>query len=166
MAKARGLGDRRFPPQPSALPGRQFPQESRARGARGGDRAREEEHSRAARARVAPRAGGGHRSDPWNEASEVSRGERARGRHPAHARRSGSRRRGRADRWDGRNPQSGGRDAVGQRMKLSLDGGYYVSDIARSDKAAYIEHLQEKEIYDRTLAIPYPYTEEAADWWI
>jgi ribosomal-protein-alanine N-acetyltransferase len=51
-------------------------------------------------------------------------------------------------------------------VKLPLEGGFFVSDIEPGDKAAYLEHLQEKEIYDRTLAIPYPYTEEAADWWI
>jgi ribosomal-protein-alanine N-acetyltransferase len=51
-------------------------------------------------------------------------------------------------------------------VNLPLEGGFFVSDIAPGDKAAYLEHLQEKEIYDRTLAIPYPYTEEAADWWI
>ncbi len=51
-------------------------------------------------------------------------------------------------------------------MKLSLEGGYSISDIVPADKTAYLEHLKDKEIYDRTLAIPYPYTDEAADWWI
>jgi ribosomal-protein-alanine N-acetyltransferase len=51
-------------------------------------------------------------------------------------------------------------------VKLSLEGGYFISDIVPRDKAAYLEHLREKDIHDNTLSIPYPYTEEAADWWI
>ena len=51
-------------------------------------------------------------------------------------------------------------------MKLKINDSYYVSDIAPTDKAAYLEHLKEKQIYDQTLAIPYPYTEADADWWI
>jgi len=51
-------------------------------------------------------------------------------------------------------------------MKLQINDSYHISDIAPSDKAAYLEHLQEKQIYDQTLAIPFPYTEADADWWI
>lgn len=51
-------------------------------------------------------------------------------------------------------------------MKLKINDVYYISDIVPSDKPAYLEHLKEKQIYDQTLAIPYPYTEEDADWWI
>ena len=42
----------------------------------------------------------------------------------------------------------------------------YVSDITLTDKPAYLEYLQEKQIYDQTLAIPFPYTETDADWWM
>jgi RimJ/RimL family protein N-acetyltransferase len=41
-----------------------------------------------------------------------------------------------------------------------------LSDVRESDKPALIEHLREKEIYDRTLRIPYPYTEKDADDWL
>ncbi len=47
-----------------------------------------------------------------------------------------------------------------------MDGSFSLTDIVASDKAAYLEHLQEKEIYDRTLMIPNPYTEADADWWL
>jgi len=51
-------------------------------------------------------------------------------------------------------------------MKLQINASYHISDITLSDKAAYLEHLQEKQIYDQTLAIPFPYTAADADWWI
>lgn len=51
-------------------------------------------------------------------------------------------------------------------MHLKIDSGYFISDIQRSDKAAYIEHLQEREIYLQTLNIPFPYTEQDADEWL
>lgn len=51
-------------------------------------------------------------------------------------------------------------------MKLEINDSYYISDITLKDKSAYLEHLKEKQIYDQTLAIPYPYTEDDADWWI
>ena len=51
-------------------------------------------------------------------------------------------------------------------MKLAINDSSFVSDIEPSDKAAYLEHLKEKQIHDQTLNIPYPYTEADADWWI
>lgn len=51
-------------------------------------------------------------------------------------------------------------------MNLQINDSYFISDIAPSDKPAYLEYLQEKQIYDQTLAIPYPYTDADADWWI
>jgi hypothetical protein len=33
-----------------------------------------------------------------------------------------------------------------------------LTEFRPSDKPALIDHLREKEIYDRTLRIPYPYT--------
>ncbi len=47
-----------------------------------------------------------------------------------------------------------------------LGSGFSITEIFAYDKAAYLEHLQEKQIYDQTLNIPYPYTEADADWWI
>lgn len=51
-------------------------------------------------------------------------------------------------------------------MKLKVNEEILVSDINLNDKSAFIEHLKEKQIYDQTLAIPFPYTEKDADWWI
>lgn len=51
-------------------------------------------------------------------------------------------------------------------MLLKVNDAFHISDIALQDKSAYLEHFKEKQIYDQTLAIPYPYTEADADWWI
>ncbi|MCB0411039.1 MAG: GNAT family N-acetyltransferase [Bdellovibrionales bacterium] len=51
-------------------------------------------------------------------------------------------------------------------MKLPINDSYHISDIEHGDKQAYLEHFKEKQIYEQTLAIPYPYTEEDADWWV
>lgn len=51
-------------------------------------------------------------------------------------------------------------------MKLVVNDRIHLSEFRPSDKPALLEHLQEKEIYDRTLRIPYPYTEADADEWL
>lgn len=43
-------------------------------------------------------------------------------------------------------------------MKINVNERIHLSEFRSSDQAACVEHLQEKEIYDRTLRIPYPYT--------
>ena len=48
-------------------------------------------------------------------------------------------------------------------MKIVVNDQIHLSEIRASDKAACVEHLQEKEIYDRTLRIPYPYTDKNFD---
>ena len=48
-------------------------------------------------------------------------------------------------------------------MKLVVNDQIHLSEIRASDKAACVEHFREKEIYDRTLRIPYPYTEKDFD---
>jgi len=40
-----------------------------------------------------------------------------------------------------------------------------LTEFRPSDKPALVEYLREKEIYDRTLRIPYPYTEKDAEEW-
>ncbi|WGL61121.1 GNAT family protein [Pigmentibacter sp. JX0631] len=49
---------------------------------------------------------------------------------------------------------------------LNLEGTYYLSEVLPHDKPSYLEHFKEKQIYDQTLNIPFPYTEANADWWI
>ena len=51
-------------------------------------------------------------------------------------------------------------------MKLNVRDGFYLSSICRKDKAAYLEHLNDKTISDTIPLLPYPYTESMADWWI
>jgi ribosomal-protein-alanine N-acetyltransferase len=51
-------------------------------------------------------------------------------------------------------------------FSLTINESLYLSDILPSDKPAYLEHFKEKQIHDQTLAIPYPYTDADADWWI
>jgi RimJ/RimL family protein N-acetyltransferase len=50
-------------------------------------------------------------------------------------------------------------------MKINVNEEIHLSEIQPSDQAACIEHLKEREIYQRTLRIPYPYTEaDFRDW--
>jgi RimJ/RimL family protein N-acetyltransferase len=51
-------------------------------------------------------------------------------------------------------------------MSIPVNGSIHLSEFQSSDKAALIEHLQERQIYDNTLRIPYPYTEADADAWL
>jgi len=51
-------------------------------------------------------------------------------------------------------------------IRLEVGDGFYLSPIVRSDKAAYLEHFADPEIARNLLAIPFPYTETAADWWL
>jgi RimJ/RimL family protein N-acetyltransferase len=51
-------------------------------------------------------------------------------------------------------------------MKLIVNNRIHLSEMRPSDKPALLEHLKEKEIYDHTLRIPYPYTEADADDWL
>lgn len=51
-------------------------------------------------------------------------------------------------------------------MKLQLNNSYSITDITPADKSAYVEHFHEKQIYDQTLNIPYPYAESDAEWWV
>ena len=49
---------------------------------------------------------------------------------------------------------------------IPISDGFYLSRIVRADKAAYMEHFTDPEIARNTLAIPFPYTEADADWWL
>jgi RimJ/RimL family protein N-acetyltransferase len=50
-------------------------------------------------------------------------------------------------------------------MKLIVNDRIHLSEFRLSDKAACVEHLNEKQIYDQTLRLPYPYTEACFDEW-
>jgi len=51
-------------------------------------------------------------------------------------------------------------------MKIVVNPIIHLSEFEPSDQAACVEHLKEKEIYDRTLRIPYPYTEAHFQEWL
>src|ERR1700683_5474389 len=51
-------------------------------------------------------------------------------------------------------------------MNIPIGSNFCVSEIGPQDAGAYIEHLREREIYERTLTVPYPYTPEHAKDWI
>lgn len=51
-------------------------------------------------------------------------------------------------------------------MKIIVTEKIHLAEFAPSDEAACLEHLQEKEIYDRTLRIPFPYTAEDFRAWL
>ena len=50
-------------------------------------------------------------------------------------------------------------------MILDVGNGIRLTDVRRSDKDALIELLNNREIYDRTLRIPFPYTASDAEKW-
>ena len=49
---------------------------------------------------------------------------------------------------------------------IEVSDGFYLSRICRNDKAAYLEHFTDSEIANNLLAVPFPYTEADADWWL
>jgi len=51
-------------------------------------------------------------------------------------------------------------------MKTVVNDQVHLSEFRSSDKAALIEHLNDRDIYDRTLRLPFPYTDAAADEWL
>lgn len=51
-------------------------------------------------------------------------------------------------------------------MNLPVNDQIYLTEIKPSDKSALIQHLNGREIYDRTISIPFPYDEEDAEVWI
>lgn len=50
-------------------------------------------------------------------------------------------------------------------MKLDVNDKVHLTEVRSFDKPALVQHLNDRDIYDRTLRIPYPYTETAADEW-
>ena len=49
---------------------------------------------------------------------------------------------------------------------IRLDSEYYLSPPTEMDIPALVKFLNDKAIFDRTLMIPFPYTEEAGKWFI
>jgi RimJ/RimL family protein N-acetyltransferase len=51
-------------------------------------------------------------------------------------------------------------------MKITVNDHVHLSEFQPSDRPALIQHLNDRDIYDRTLRIPFPYTDTAADEWL
>lgn len=51
-------------------------------------------------------------------------------------------------------------------MRIIVNDQVHLSEFCASDKSALIHHLNDRDIYDRTLRIPCPYTGAAADEWL
>lgn len=51
-------------------------------------------------------------------------------------------------------------------MKLDINDQVHLSEICPSDKDALVTHLNDRDIYERTLRIPFPYSEKDADEWL
>jgi RimJ/RimL family protein N-acetyltransferase len=51
-------------------------------------------------------------------------------------------------------------------MQICVTNDIHLSELLSSDQVTVVEHLKEKEIYDRTLRIPYPYTEADFQAWL
>src|ERR1700683_3321082 len=52
---------------------------------------------------------------------------------------------------------------TGAAMNIIVNDRVHLSDFRASDKPALIEHLNDRDIYERTLRIPSPYTAASAD---
>ena len=51
-------------------------------------------------------------------------------------------------------------------MQLAINEQIHLTEFRPKDKTACVQHLSDREIYDRTLRIPYPYTEADFDNWL
>jgi RimJ/RimL family protein N-acetyltransferase len=51
-------------------------------------------------------------------------------------------------------------------MKLVVNDQVHLSEFRSTDKDALVAHLSDWDIYDRTLRIPFPYTEKDAEEWL
>ncbi len=54
----------------------------------------------------------------------------------------------------------------GAAVRIVVNDEVHLSEFLASDKDALIRHLNDRDIYDRTLRIPFPYTDAAADEWL
>ena len=52
------------------------------------------------------------------------------------------------------------------QSNIEFREGFRLSGVRPDDGAALVEHFAAREIYDRTLNIPYPYTEADAEQWL
>jgi RimJ/RimL family protein N-acetyltransferase len=51
-------------------------------------------------------------------------------------------------------------------MKIIVSDQVHLSEFQASDKVVLVGHLNDRDIYERTLRIPFPYTDADADAWL
>jgi RimJ/RimL family protein N-acetyltransferase len=51
-------------------------------------------------------------------------------------------------------------------MLIAVNDQVHLSDFQEADKPALVQHLNDRDIYERTLRIPFPYTAVDADEWL
>jgi [ribosomal protein S5]-alanine N-acetyltransferase len=51
-------------------------------------------------------------------------------------------------------------------MKILVNNQVHLSEFQASDKDALVQHLNDRDIFERTLRIPFPYTEADAEEWL
>jgi RimJ/RimL family protein N-acetyltransferase len=51
-------------------------------------------------------------------------------------------------------------------MRHVVNDQVHLSEFRSTDKDALVQHLHDRDIYDRTLRIPFPYTDASADEWL
>ena len=51
-------------------------------------------------------------------------------------------------------------------MRIDLHDGFYLSPVREGDQAAYVKHFRDKDVTDRLIKVPYPYTEKDAEDWV
>ena len=51
-------------------------------------------------------------------------------------------------------------------MKIIINDQVHLSEFRSSDRQPLIEHLNDRDVYERTLRIPFPYTEKDGDEWL
>jgi RimJ/RimL family protein N-acetyltransferase len=48
-------------------------------------------------------------------------------------------------------------------MRIAVNETFFLTEIRPTDRLSFVEYLNDREIYERTLRIPFPYTEADAD---
>jgi RimJ/RimL family protein N-acetyltransferase len=51
-------------------------------------------------------------------------------------------------------------------MKIVVNDQVHLTEFRPSDQPALVQHLHDRDIYDRTLRIPFPYADATADEWL
>jgi ribosomal-protein-alanine N-acetyltransferase len=51
-------------------------------------------------------------------------------------------------------------------LQLKVDDNYSLSPVTENDIPSFVKYLGDKEIYDRTLMVPYPYRESDGRWFV